>query len=157
MAQASLAQVLPRATRQSFRTPFAAVMPAIGDSGVEFDIIAREWRCKYTGPADSSASLKACQDLLAETLPKIKALADVKEVKRVVCGGCLDFKVVIAFPADKYDETVGGLEADFVKRLGEIEGVWRRTADIHVHEHVVTWPFEGDSGCCCCCCCCCCC
>merc|ERR1712032_310469 len=95
----------------------------IGDTGVEFNVIAREWRCKYTGPADASASLKACQDLLADTLPKIKALSDVQDVKRVVCGGCLDFKVVVAFPADKYDESVGGLEAGFVEKLKAIEGV----------------------------------
>ena len=33
-------------------------MPEIGNTGVAFDTIAREWRCKYTGPAGESASLK---------------------------------------------------------------------------------------------------
>merc|ERR1711862_38481 len=111
-----------RPTRPS-RTAASVAMPAIGDTGVQFDVIAREWRCKYAGPAPESASLKACQDLLADFLPKIKALSDVQEVKRVVCGGCLDFKVVVAFPADKYDETVGGLETDFVEKLKAIDGV----------------------------------
>eukprot|EP00962_Isochrysis_galbana_P057090 scaffold29302_cov150-Isochrysis_galbana.AAC.1 len=42
----------------------------IGDTGVSFQNVAREWRCKYSpgpsgGPGDSE-SLKACQALLAE-------------------------------------------------------------------------------------------
>merc|ERR1712232_1483740 len=105
----------------------SAAMPTIGDSGVSFDTIAREWRCKYSfgasgGPGDS-ASLKAAQLLLEEYLPKIKAVKDVKEVKRVVCGGCQDFKVVIAFPDGSFDETVGGLEASFCEALGKIDGI----------------------------------
>jgi hypothetical protein len=45
-------------------------MADIGDTGVSFENVAREWRCKYTpgesgGPGDS-ASLKACQELLTE-------------------------------------------------------------------------------------------
>jgi hypothetical protein len=62
-------------------------MPTIGDSGVSFEYVSREWRCKYTmgasgGPGDS-ASLKACQALLAENLATLKALPSA-EVKRVV-------------------------------------------------------------------------
>ena len=77
------------------------MMPAIGDSGVEFENVAREWRCKYSpgesgGPGDS-ASLKACNDLLSEFLPKLKELPGA-EVTRQVCGGCMDFKVSITQP-----------------------------------------------------------
>ena len=63
--------------------------------------MAREWRCKYTpgpsgGPGDSE-SLKACQALLVEYLPKLKALPAAK-ITRQVCGGCMDFKVSITQP-----------------------------------------------------------
>ena len=73
-------------------------MAEIGDTGIAFENVAREWRCKYSpgpsgGPGDSE-SLKACQALLSEFLPKIKALPGAK-VTRQVCGGCLDFKVSI--------------------------------------------------------------
>ena len=66
-------------------------MPTIGASAVSFEHVSREWRCKYTmdaegGPANS-ASLKACEALLQEYLPKLKALPAV-EVRRVVCGVC---------------------------------------------------------------------
>ena len=82
----------------------AVRMADIGDTGVSFENVAREWRCKYTagasgGPGDS-ASLKACQALLDEYLPKIKALPKAS-VTRQVCGGCLDFKVSITQPLDE--------------------------------------------------------
>ena len=52
------------------------------------------------GPGDSE-SLKACQSLLDEYLPKLKALPGAK-VTRQVCGGCLDFKVSIAQPPEEH-------------------------------------------------------
>lgn len=67
-------------------------MGTIGNGTVHFDTIAREWRCKYTGPAGESKSLEALQKLLEEYLPTLKALEGAK-VTRMVCGGCLDFKV----------------------------------------------------------------
>lgn len=66
-------------------------MPAIANGSVVFDTVAREWRCKYTGPAGESTSLEACQKLLEANLPALKALGGT--VSRTVCGGCLDFKV----------------------------------------------------------------
>ena len=83
----------------------AVQMADIGDTGVSFENVAREWRCKYTagasgGPGDS-ASLKACQELLGEYLPKIKALPKAS-VTRQVCDGCLDFKVSITQPLDEH-------------------------------------------------------
>lgn len=60
--------------------------------GVDFDTIAREWRCKWS-PDDDKASLVAAQKALEEVLDEVKAVEGVKKVDRVVCGGCLDFKV----------------------------------------------------------------
>eukprot|EP00467_Chlorarachnion_reptans_P009397 CAMPEP_0114536816 /NCGR_PEP_ID=MMETSP0109-20121206/29219_1 /TAXON_ID=29199 /ORGANISM="Chlorarachnion reptans, Strain CCCM449" /LENGTH=246 /DNA_ID=CAMNT_0001720609 /DNA_START=139 /DNA_END=880 /DNA_ORIENTATION=- len=63
--------------------------------GVSFDTVAREWRMKWTGDEDK-ASLVAAQAALDEVLSEVKAVPGVKSVQRVVCGGCLDFKVVTA-------------------------------------------------------------
>lgn len=63
------------------------------------------------------------QTLLDGVLPKIKALPGVTDVKRVVCGTCYDFKVDIAFDKGAFDETVGGLEADFLASLAKIKGI----------------------------------
>jgi hypothetical protein len=60
--------------------------------GVEFDTIAREWRCKWSSDNDK-ASLVAAQKALNEVLPKLKIVDGVLKVDRIVCGGCLDFKV----------------------------------------------------------------
>ena len=81
-------------------------MPTIGASAVSFEHVSREWRCKYSmdaegGPA-GSASLKACEALLQEYLHKLKALPAM-EVRRVVCGGCGDFKVVLTQPCAEHD------------------------------------------------------
>lgn len=58
---------------------------------VHFDVIAREWRCKW----NSDEALIACQSLLESKLDMLKALKGVKDVQRVVCGGCKDFKVSV--------------------------------------------------------------
>ena len=108
----------------------AVRMADIGDTGVSFENVAREWRCKYTagasgGPGDS-ASLKACQALLDEYLPKIKALPKAS-VTRQVCGGCLDFKVSISQPLDAHAKFMGdlALEEEFMAKLAAIEGTTR--------------------------------
>ena len=83
-----------------------------------FDTIAREWRLKWSADDDkvrwtrrplgrpapwslqltqrtvySQASLAAAQACLDGMLDKVKGVKGVKSVQRVVCGGCLDFKV----------------------------------------------------------------
>merc|ERR1712087_57708 len=106
-----------------------ARMAEIGESGVAFENVAREWRCKYSpgpsgGPGDS-VSLKACQELLAEYLPQLKALPGA-EVTRQVCGGCLDFKVSITQPLEEHgawaEAEYNPLEKEFMEKLKAIEG-----------------------------------
>ncbi|KAL9187248.1 hypothetical protein ACHAXT_001351 [Thalassiosira profunda] len=101
----------------------------IGETGVAFENVAREWRCKYSpgpsgGPGDSE-SLKACQSLLDEYLPKLKALPGAK-VTRQVCGGCLDFKVSITQPLEEHgawaDADYNPLESEFMEKLKGIDG-----------------------------------
>ena len=60
--------------------------------GVEFDTIAREWRCKWS-PDGDKASLVACQMALESVVEDLNELDGVKSIERVVCGDCLDFKV----------------------------------------------------------------
>ena len=102
-------------------------MADIGDSGVSFENVAREWRCKYTpgasgGPGDS-ASLKACQDLLTEYLPKLKELPKAS-ITRQVCGGCMDFKVSITQPLEEHGAFMEDLklEEEFMEKLKKIDG-----------------------------------
>lgn len=71
-------------------------MATIAD-GVEFDKIAREWRCKWSAD-DDKKSLVEAQKALESVLPDVKAVDGVLSVERVVCGGCLDFKVVTTLP-----------------------------------------------------------
>jgi hypothetical protein len=93
--------------------------------GVEFDTIAREWRCKWSAD-DDKKSLQEAQKLLNENLAALKSLDGVKEVQRVVCGGCLDFKVITSLPAEKFkawEEKEFAPEADFLEKLKAIDGV----------------------------------
>jgi len=97
-------------------------MAEVGETGVKFDSIAREWRCKWSEDEDK-ASLRQAQALLQSHLAAIKKVGGVKEVKRTVCGSCHDLKVGIVFEKAKYDESVGGLEATFLAELGAIGGI----------------------------------
>ena len=117
-------------------------MPDIGDTGVSFEHVAREWRCKFTpgasgGPGDS-ASLKACQALLTEYLPKLKALPN-SQVTRIVCGGCSDFKVVTNSPKPDYDTWQAASHApeeEFITKLKAIEGVLRVETQTYTCENL---------------------
>ena len=107
-------------------------MPAIGETGVEFTHVAREWRCKYAMDAEGSPakseSLKACQALLAEYLPKLKADLPTAEISRIVCGGCGDFKVIINHPVKDHgawEEKKFEPEEEFIAKLDAIDGTQR--------------------------------
>lgn len=62
-------------------------------SGVEFDTVAREWRCRWSTDKEK-ASLVEAQKALESILPELKKVDGVIKVDRVVCGGCKDFKVL---------------------------------------------------------------
>lgn len=93
--------------------------------GVSFDTVAREWRCKWSADADK-ASLAAAQVVLDGALKDLKALDGYQQVQRVVCGGCLDFKVITSLSADKYgawEENKFAPEADVLEKLKAIDGI----------------------------------
>ena len=61
-------------------------------------------------------------------LPELKALPGVRDVQRVVCGGCQDFKVITALAEPSF----GSWEANefapekaFLEKAGAIAGVKR--------------------------------
>lgn len=93
--------------------------------GVEFDTIAREWRCKWSGENDKK-SLQELQKVLDTHMATIKKVDGVKEVQRVVCGGCLDFKVIMSLPIDKFNEWKEqnfAPEETFLADIKAIEGI----------------------------------
>ena len=70
-------------------------------AGVEFNTIAREWRLKWSGAQDKK-SLAAVQVALDKHLNSIRKVDGVKSVQRIVCGGCLDYKVIVALPIAQF-------------------------------------------------------
>jgi hypothetical protein len=92
--------------------------------GVDFDIIAREWRCKWTEDSDKK-SLQELQASLLEVMPKVAAVSGAR-VQRIVCGGCHDFKVITSLPAEKFaawEKDAFAPEADFLETIKKIAGV----------------------------------
>ena len=92
---------------------------------VAFDSIAREMRCKWSADNDK-ASLAALHDVLDKHLPTLKAVKGAKGVQRVVCGGCLDFKIITTLDADSFGEWEGKSfepEASILEEMKAIDGV----------------------------------
>ena len=93
--------------------------------GVEFDTVAREWRCKWSSD-DDKKSLVELQKVLDESKVDIKTIDGLQSVQRVVCGGCLDFKVVIALEGEKFgdwQEASFAPEESFLEKIEKIDGV----------------------------------
>ena len=93
--------------------------------GVSFDHIAREWRMKWSADNEKESLAKA-QKALTEKLATIKAVPGVVSVQRVVCGGCLDFKVVVKLnTADfkRWAETKFAPEESFLAAVKQINGI----------------------------------
>jgi len=126
-----------------FCSPQAA-MPTIAP-GVDFDCIAREWRCKFTEDNDNAALVKAnkvLKEMEVEILENVyewigkqqftreamngKLDVSKQQVQRFVDTECLDFKVVIKLPANQFhawEQRAFEPEAKFLQALGEIEGI----------------------------------
>ena len=93
--------------------------------GVEFDTVAREWRMKWS-PEDDKKSLQEAQAVLDATLAEVKALPGVNSVQRIVCGGCLDFKVVTSMALDgfnKWEANDFAPESSFLEKVKAIDGI----------------------------------
>lgn len=61
-----------------------------------------------------------------EYLPQIKAVSEGATVNRLVCGSCLDFKLMTTVPLADYgpwEEKGHAPEAEFLEKISAIEGV----------------------------------
>lgn len=111
-------------TRSSFSSALNAVDLANG--AMSFDRVCREWRCKYTGDKTTSESLEAIAKVVDEYLPEIKKLSDDVTVNRLVCGSCLDFKLMTTVPLDvfgSWEEAEFFPEREFLEKIKKIDGV----------------------------------
>ena len=75
---------------------------------------------------NDKASLASAQKALNEHLSAIKAVPGVVGVQRVVCGGCLDFKVVVKLPAESFKvwaESKFAPEEAFLTAVKDIKGI----------------------------------
>lgn len=93
--------------------------------GVEFDTIAREWRCKWSADNDKK-SLQEAQKALTAVLDDVKKVDGVKGVQRIICGGCFDFKVITSLSADKFkawQDSKFAPEEAFLEKLKSIDGI----------------------------------
>jgi hypothetical protein len=98
----------------------------LANGSMNFDRVCREWRCKYTGDKSTSESLEAIAGVVAEYLPEIKKVSADMTVNRLVCGACLDFKLMTTVPlADFGPWEASGFapEAEFLEKLKAIPGV----------------------------------
>ena len=113
------------AFRVAGKRSFITARTATITKGVDFNTIAREWRLKWSAD-DDKKSLAAVQQTLVLMQNQIKAVPGVKSVQRIVCGGCLDYKVIVALDAAKFGEWEAkkfAPEEEFIKAVKAIGGV----------------------------------
>mmetsp|Transcript_13805 Transcript_13805/g.19674 ORF Transcript_13805/g.19674 Transcript_13805/m.19674 type:complete len:113 (-) Transcript_13805:68-406(-) len=77
-------------------------MPNI-TSNVSFNHCAREWRCKWAEDNEKK-NLVGAQDALDKALTELKAIKGVKDVQRIVCGSCHDFKVITTLDGGSFGD-----------------------------------------------------
>eukprot|EP00545_Synedropsis_sp_CCMP1620_P014362 CAMPEP_0119014746 /NCGR_PEP_ID=MMETSP1176-20130426/10345_1 /TAXON_ID=265551 /ORGANISM="Synedropsis recta cf, Strain CCMP1620" /LENGTH=145 /DNA_ID=CAMNT_0006967983 /DNA_START=74 /DNA_END=511 /DNA_ORIENTATION=+ len=98
----------------------------LANGAMSFNRVCREWRCKYDGDKSTSESLEAISKVVDEYLPELKKLSDGVTVNRLVCGGCLDFKLMTTVPLDDYgpwEEGGHAPESEFLEKIKAIPGV----------------------------------
>mmetsp|Transcript_4343 Transcript_4343/g.6510 ORF Transcript_4343/g.6510 Transcript_4343/m.6510 type:complete len:112 (+) Transcript_4343:17-352(+) len=96
-------------------------MPEI-TTGVSFDTVAREWRLKW----EDKKTLAGVQEVLDKVKSELKGLDGLKGVQRVVCGGCLDYKVVVSLTAEafgKWEKAEFAPEKKFLEAVSKVDGV----------------------------------
>ena len=98
----------------------------LANGAMSFDKVCREWRCKYTGDKSDSESLEAIAGVVEEYLPNIKQVSPDVKVNRLVCGSCLDFKLMITVPLDDFgpwEENGFYPETEVLDKISAIDGV----------------------------------
>ena len=101
-------------------------MVDLANGAMSFDRVCREWRCKYTGDKGTSESLEAIAKVVDELLPEVKKASKDATVNRLVCGACLDFKLMTTVPLEDFgpwEESGFPPEKEFLEKLKAIDGV----------------------------------
>lgn len=80
----------------------AAESVPLANGAMSFNRVCREWRCKYEGDKGTSESLEAIAKVVDEMLPEIKKISPDITVNRLVCGACLDFKLMMTVPLEDF-------------------------------------------------------
>ena len=71
-------------------------------------------------------SLEAIAKVVDEYLPQLKKVSKDATINRLVCGSCLDFKLMTTVPLQDFgpwEEKGFAPEADFLKKISAIDGV----------------------------------
>eukprot|EP00450_Noctiluca_scintillans_P013404 CAMPEP_0194487236 /NCGR_PEP_ID=MMETSP0253-20130528/7597_1 /TAXON_ID=2966 /ORGANISM="Noctiluca scintillans" /LENGTH=156 /DNA_ID=CAMNT_0039327431 /DNA_START=22 /DNA_END=492 /DNA_ORIENTATION=- len=133
--------------------------------GVDFNVIAREWRCKWSSDFDMY-SLLACQSLLDDLKDEMLGIVhgwnkDMSRshqcfngaidtsrsgIQRIIDGENKDFKVVIKLPADIYSQWAADghpPEQRFLEGLHQIHGVSQVETQTYTLETVNLWADGG--------------
>lgn len=97
-----MAQAFAPIASQNARSNTALADVPLANGAMSFNRVCREWRCKYEGDKATSESLEAIAKVVDEYLPQIKKVSDQVTVNRLVCGACLDFKLMTTVPLDDY-------------------------------------------------------
>ena len=106
--------------RQSLKSNMIEITP-----GVQFDTIAREWRLKWSADNDKK-SLQSVQQTLTIFERELSKIPGLKSVQRIVCGGCLDYKVIVSLSASEFANWEGKKfqpEEQFINSVKAIPGV----------------------------------
>jgi len=93
--------------------------------GVKFNVIAREWRLKWSSENDKK-SLVEVNQLMNKFTPKLKTIDGFKSLQRIVCGQCNDFKLITAVNSNtfgKWAQTEFEPESEFLSSVKSIPGV----------------------------------
>eukprot|EP00567_Pseudictyota_dubia_P009228 CAMPEP_0197436522 /NCGR_PEP_ID=MMETSP1175-20131217/3961_1 /TAXON_ID=1003142 /ORGANISM="Triceratium dubium, Strain CCMP147" /LENGTH=147 /DNA_ID=CAMNT_0042965829 /DNA_START=82 /DNA_END=525 /DNA_ORIENTATION=+ len=125
-ALAASASAFAPAGSPAFARSSTALNVDLANGAMSFDRVCREWRCKYEGDKTTSESLESIAKVVDEYLPEIKKISDGVTVNRLVCGGCLDFKLMITVPLEDFgpwEEGGHAPESDFLEKIKAIDGV----------------------------------
>ncbi|KAG7367201.1 hypothetical protein IV203_029871 [Nitzschia inconspicua] len=107
-------------------TSLSAESVPLANGAMSFNRVCREWRCKYEGDKGTSKSLEAIANAVEEFLPDIKKASKDITVNRLVCGSCLDFKLMMTVPLEDFgpwEESGFAPEKEFLDKIKAIDGV----------------------------------
>merc|ERR1719331_2708469 len=123
---AARTQAFAPASSTAFSRNMSTNAVPLANGAMSFDRVCREWRCKYTGDKATSTSLEEISKLVEEYLPQLKSVSKDATVNRLVCGACLDFKLMTTVPLDDFgpwEEKGHAPEEEFLAKIKAIDGV----------------------------------